>query len=36
MQVYLEKNSNKVNTVDLLEKFGTYSVNNPYKLELAL
>ncbi|WP_396196122.1 HipA N-terminal domain-containing protein [Flavobacterium sp.] len=36
MQVYLEKNSNKVNTVDLLEKFGTYSVNNPYKLELTL
>lgn len=36
MQVYLEKNSNKVNTVDLLEKFGTYSVNNPYKLELSL
>jgi HipA-like protein len=36
MQVYLEKNANKVNTVDLLEKFGTYSVNNPYKLELAL
>ena len=36
MKVYLEKNSNKVNTVDLLEKFGTYSVNNPYKLELAL
>ncbi|MFY8186343.1 MAG: HipA N-terminal domain-containing protein [Flavobacterium sp.] len=36
MQVYLEKNANKVNTVDLLEKFGTYSVNNPYKLELSL
>ncbi|KIX21629.1 hypothetical protein SY27_07980 [Flavobacterium sp. 316] len=36
MQVYLEENANKVNTVDLLEKFGTYSVNNPYKLELAL
>ena len=36
MQVYLEKNANKVNTVDLLDKFGTYSVNNPYKLELAL
>lgn len=36
MQVYLEKNANKVNTVDLLEKFGTYSVNNPYKLEISL
>lgn len=35
VKVYLEKNANKVNTVDLLDKFGTYSVNNPYKLELS-